>query len=215
MNFSKSAIDEFPNFKIPLTALHITPHSPNPFSGKSVFAALVLSVGTMLAPTCYCLIPDMSAKDKSTKEVKPKKPAPSKLSSQKKLALESPSGESPRVRSQGVSSADEQESPMTPYYRTRSNSQSDRNVIASSTLNKTPNQSGLLHASLLSQTGVSPLAVPLSDGETGNSSDSQVQPKSNKKTCPCKATSGGKSWYLKCSHCGQCWHNRCANLRGN
>ena len=40
------------------------------------------------------------------------------------------------------------------------------------------------------------------------------KPKMLKTKCPCCSTSGGKSWLLNCSHCGQVWHSSCANLKG-
>ena len=54
--------------------------------------------------------------------------------------------------------------------------------------------------------------------ETGdNSPDNLESVKPNKQTlksCPCRQSSGGKSWLLNCISCGQNWHNTCANLKG-
>ena len=33
--------------------------------------------------------------------------------------------------------------------------------------------------------------------------------------CPCRKSTGGQSWLLKCTSCTQHWHNGCANLKGN
>ena len=77
----------------------------------------------------------------------------------------------------------------------------------------------MLQASFLNRTGVSPLAQPFSDTEGDSdkspdigSSASFTKPK--KSRCPCLVTSGGTSWLLTCSHCGQVWHSGCANLKG-
>ncbi len=93
-------------------------------------------------------------------------------------------------------------------------------VIKNSTFNKTPSTS-LLHASLLSRTpGLSPLARPFSsDSEqefTYDSSGEQAETKrrANLSNCPCRLSTGGSSYYLKCSHCKQSWHTSCANLKG-
>ena len=35
-----------------------------------------------------------------------------------------------------------------------------------------------------------------------------------KGSCPCKASSNGKDWNVKCFTCGQSWHASCCNLKG-
>ena len=37
--------------------------------------------------------------------------------------------------------------------------------------------------------------------------------KVSKKQCPCAQSSGGESWLIPCSTCGQCWHNDCAGMK--
>ena len=122
--------------------------------------------------------------------------SPSQLSSTQKKHLS---------RSQGTS-------PSTQPPTTRSKSPH----IVNSTFEKTPTNRSLLQVSLLNKTGLSPLATSLSESEDnsdGGTTDGK-KVKTTKAKCPCNTTSGGKSWYLACSHCGQVWHSMCANLRG-
>ena len=100
--------------------------------------------------------------------------------------------------------------------RTRAKSESEKKNIANSTFEKTPNNKSLLHISLLNQTGLSPLATSLSESEVSEDSASSKKkaPRTTKAKCPCNTSSEGKSWNIPCSHCGQNWHNLCANLKG-
>ena len=72
---------------------------------------------------------------------------------------------------------------------------------------------------------VSPLVSPLIKKDkklTQDETNDQVGPESSKTSgktvkskCPCNASSQGKSWLMTCNSCGQSWHNRCANLKGD
>ena len=48
-----------------------------------------------------------------------------------------------------------------------------------------------------------------------DSSHVQKAPQVSLKKCPCRKSSDGQAWLLKCISCTQCWHNTCANLKGN
>jgi len=107
-------------------------------------------------------------------------------------------------------------SPAQPPARTRSASESEKPQIVNSTFEKTPTNRSLLQVSLLNKAGLSPLATSLSESEDNVSDDGADSRKTKtvKTKCPCKTTSGGRSWYLTCCQCGQVWHSMCANLRG-
>lgn len=149
-------------------------------------------------------------KDKSNKQT----PNPN---SKKKLDLGT-SGEGARRHSPRPTPVSPMENKMP---RTRSKSASEsKPSIKNSTFNKTPNNN-LLHTSLINRTpGISPLAVPFSsDSELemvydSSSDQSDVKLKANLSNCPCRVSTGGQAYYLKCSHCKQSWHNTCANLKG-
>ena len=94
-------------------------------------------------------------------------------------------------------------------------------TVTNSTFTTTPTGNvSMLQASFLNRTtGVSPLARPFSDtdGDSDKSldiGDSNSSSKPKKSKCPCMVTSGGTSWLLTCSRCGQVWHSGCANLKG-
>ena len=56
---------------------------------------------------------------------------------------------------------------------------------------------------------------PESSSKKETNSTSKPAEKSLKSKCPCNVSSNGKSWLLACNACGQVWHNRCANLKGD
>ena len=110
----------------------------------------------------------------------------------------------------------EVDSPTQPKPRnTRSRNEFSQGV-ANSTFEKTPTSKSLLQVSLLNQANISPFASSFSesDGNSDDSTASKKRAKVIKSKCPCNVTSGGKSWLLTCSQCGQVWHSLCANLKG-
>ena len=42
----------------------------------------------------------------------------------------------------------------------------------------------------------------------------QSKQRANKGNCPCRASSEGQEWVLKCCRCLQHWHASCSNLKG-
>ena len=65
---------------------------------------------------------------------------------------------------------------------------------------------------------ISPLAkedqTP-NDSPTASKGKETRVPRTVLTKCPCGKSTGGQSWLLKCTSCTQCWHNVCANLKGN
>ncbi len=65
---------------------------------------------------------------------------------------------------------------------------------------------------------MSPRYKSLGPFECDTSEDDNKAPKKaaaiKKGSCPCRATSSGKEWLLKCCQCTQHWHASCANLKG-
>ena len=86
--------------------------------------------------------------------------------------------------------------------------------------NKDPPTRASLQFALQSQPQ-SPITSPTpgrtnKDKPGSNTPASSGAPKTGgKKKCPCKTSSNGKSWLMTCNSCGQAWHNRCANLKGD
>lgn len=152
------------------------------------------------------------------------KPRPIKTpdsSSKKRLDMHSPKHKTPDQKSV-KSPMDGKLSGISTRSQSKSGTQK-RNTVTNSTFATTPTENrSLLQASFMNRTPVvSPLARPpsdtdpeLSDKSADIGSSNLVTSRPKKSKCPCMVTSGGTSWLLTCSHCGQVWHSACANLKG-
>ena len=63
---------------------------------------------------------------------------------------------------------------------------------------------------------MSPIYKPFPPFHAEEEEKDQPSPKqrANKGNCPCRASSEGKEWLLKCCRCSQHWHASCSNLKG-
>ena len=66
------------------------------------------------------------------------------------------------------------------------------------------------------QSPMSPIYKPFPPFHAEEEEKDQSSPKqrATKANCPCRASSKGKEWLLKCSRCSQNWHASCSNLKG-
>ena len=66
------------------------------------------------------------------------------------------------------------------------------------------------------QSPMSPIYKPFPPFHAEEEEKDQPSPKqrANKGNCPCRASSEGKEWLLKCCRCSQHWHASCSNLKG-
>ena len=151
-------------------------------------------------------------------ESKPRQTKTSDPNTKKKLSMDSPKHRTPDNKA-AKSPMDGKLSARETRSQTKSGAEK-KVTVTNSTFATTPTGNvSMLQASFLNRTGVSPLAQPFSDtdGDSDKSTDlgfstSLTKPKKSK--CPCLVTSGGTSWLLTCSRCGQVWHSGCANLKG-
>ena len=66
------------------------------------------------------------------------------------------------------------------------------------------------------QSPMSPIYKPFPPFHAEEEEKDQPSPKQRaiKGNCPCRASSEGKEWLLKCCRCSQHWHASCSNLKG-
>ena len=196
------------------TITHFTTRPPPMiphFSGEAASEAVGFRTAPSTPPwTLINMNKSTESKPRQTKTLDP--------NSKKKLNMDSPKHRTPDNKA-GKSPMDGKLSTRETRSQTKSGAEK-KVTVTNSTFATTPTGNvSMLQASFLNRTGVSPLAQPFSDTEGDSdkspdigSSASFTKPK--KSRCPCLVTSGGTSWLLTCSHCGQVWHSGCANLKG-
>ena len=64
------------------------------------------------------------------------------------------------------------------------------------------------------QSPMSPIYKPFPPFHTQEEEKVQSKQRANKGNCPCRASSEGQEWVLKCCRCLQHWHASCSNLKG-